>query len=179
MKFVAAIWKLLVGIKDALVLLLLIIFFAGLYGALSARPAPVKDGVLDLELNGSLVEQPARRNWADVAGSPRLDQYRLRDLIAAMDKAREANMAKDGRAIVTSYVAARRIGRSRDRLLRGDHGCARMARARLDFRLVPDLSPELIIKLLRAHLDAREFHDIEIIEIASAPYAKSASTSTV
>jgi len=54
-----------------------------------------------------------------------------------------------------------------------------MARARLDFRLVPDLSPELIIKLLRAHLDAREFHDIEIIEIASAPFAKSSSTSTV
>jgi len=41
MKFVRAIWKLLVGIKDALVLLLLIIFFSGLYGALSARPAPV------------------------------------------------------------------------------------------------------------------------------------------
>jgi len=94
MKFVAAIWKLLVGIKDGLVLLLLIIFFAGLYGALSARPAPVKDGVLDLELNGSLVEQPARRNWADVAGSPRLDQYRLRDLIAAMDKARDDGRVK-------------------------------------------------------------------------------------
>jgi len=42
MKFVHAIWKLLVGIKDGLVLLLLIIFFAGLYGALSAKPAPVE-----------------------------------------------------------------------------------------------------------------------------------------
>ena len=89
MKFVAAIWKLLVGIKDGLVLLLLILFFAGLYGTLSARPAPVRDGVLDLELNGSLVEQPARRNWSDVAGSPRIGQYRLRDLIAALDKARD------------------------------------------------------------------------------------------
>src|SRR5205085_2924511 len=53
------------------------------------------------------------------------------------------------------------------------------ARARLDFRLVPDLTPELVVRLLRAHLDARDFQDIEIIEIASAPYAKSASTSTV
>src|SRR5206468_5609982 len=94
MSFVGAIWKLLVGIKDALVLLLLIIFFAGLYGALSARPAPVRDGVLDLQLNGSLVEQPARRTWTDVAGSPRLDQYRLRDLIAAMDKARDDGRVK-------------------------------------------------------------------------------------
>jgi protease-4 len=94
MKFVGAIWKLLVGIKDALVLLLLIIFFAGLYGALSARPAPVKDGVLDLDLNGSVVEQPARRQWTDVAGSPRTDQYRLRDLIAALDKARDDSRVK-------------------------------------------------------------------------------------
>src|SRR5438270_4521938 len=89
MKFVAAIWRLLVGIEDGLVLLLLLLFFAGLYGTLSARPAPVRDGVLDLELNGSLVEQPARRNWSDVAGSPRIGQYRLRDLIAALDKARD------------------------------------------------------------------------------------------
>src|SRR5260221_7981566 len=94
MKFVGAIWNLLVGIKDALVLLLLIIFFTGLYGALSARPAPVKDGVLDLELNGSLAEQPARRNWSDVAGSPRVDQCRLRDLVAALDKARDDGRVK-------------------------------------------------------------------------------------
>ena len=94
MKFVAAIWKLLVGIKDALVLLLLIIFFAGVYGVLSARPAPVKDGVLDLELNGSVVEQPARRQWSDVADAGRIDQYRLRDLIGALDKAKEDSRVK-------------------------------------------------------------------------------------
>src|SRR5947209_1288530 len=94
MKFVGAIWKLLVGVKDALVLLLLIVFFTGLYGALSARPAPVKEGVLDLELNGSLVEQPARRNWSDVAGSPRIDQFRLRDLVAALDKAKDDGRVK-------------------------------------------------------------------------------------
>ena len=84
MKFVGAIWKLLVGIKDALVLLLLIIFFAGLYGVLSARPAPITDGVLNLRLNGSLVEQPARRTWSDLAGSPRIDKFRLRDLVQAL-----------------------------------------------------------------------------------------------
>ena len=94
MKFVGAIWKLLVGIKDAMVLVLLIIFFAVLYGALSARPAPVKDGVLALALNGSLVEQPARREWSDVAASGRLDQYRLRDLVAALDKAKDDSRVK-------------------------------------------------------------------------------------
>jgi protease-4 len=94
MKFVRAIWKLLVGIKDALVLLLLIFFFAGLYGALSARPAPVRDGVLDLDLNGSVVEQPSRREWSDVAGSPRIEEYRLRDLIGALDKAKDDSRVK-------------------------------------------------------------------------------------
>src|SRR5690348_15770903 len=94
MKFVRAIWKLLVGVKDALVLLLLILFFGALYGALSARPAPVKDGVLDLNLNGSVVEQPARRQWADIAGSPRPQEYRLRDLVAALDKAKDDSRVK-------------------------------------------------------------------------------------
>ncbi|MFL6785541.1 MAG: signal peptide peptidase SppA [Sphingomicrobium sp.] len=94
MTFARAIWKLLVGIKDGLVLLILILFFVGLYGALSARPAPITDGVLDLNLNGSLVEQPSRREWADVAGSTRAQQYRLRDLIAAMDRAKDDTRIK-------------------------------------------------------------------------------------
>ena len=64
MKFVRAIWKLLVGIKDGLVLLLLILFFGGLYGALSAKPAAVREGVLDLNLNGSVVEQAAVQSLA-------------------------------------------------------------------------------------------------------------------
>ncbi len=37
-----------------------------------------------------------------------------------------------------------------------------VASAKLDFRLVPDLEPELVGKLLRAHLDKRGFQDIEI-----------------
>src|SRR4051795_11075086 len=94
MKFVRAIWKLLVGIKDGLVLLLLILFFAGLYGVLSARPAAVREGVLDLNLNGSVVEQPSRREWADVAGSSRTQEYRLRDLVAALDKAKDDSRVK-------------------------------------------------------------------------------------
>jgi protease-4 len=94
MTFLRAIWKLLVGVKDALVLLVLILFFAGLYGALSARPAPVRDGVLHLNLDGSVVEQPSRRQWADVAGSSRIQEYRLRDLVAALDKARDDGRVK-------------------------------------------------------------------------------------
>lgn len=53
------------------------------------------------------------------------------------------------------------------------------ATVRLDFRLVPDLSPELVVKLLRAHLDARGFGDIEINELGGAPFAKSSPRTTV
>jgi acetylornithine deacetylase/succinyl-diaminopimelate desuccinylase-like protein len=53
------------------------------------------------------------------------------------------------------------------------------AMARLDFRLVPDLTPQLVVELLRAHLDRRGFRDIEIIELGNAPLAKSSAGSTV
>jgi acetylornithine deacetylase/succinyl-diaminopimelate desuccinylase-like protein len=44
---------------------------------------------------------------------------------------------------------------------------------------VPDLTPELVVRLLRQHLDTRDFQDIEIIELGSAPYAKSSPGSMV
>lgn len=53
------------------------------------------------------------------------------------------------------------------------------AMARLDFRLVPDLTPSLVLELLRTHLDVRGFKDIEIIELGSAPLAKASATSRV
>jgi protease-4 len=94
MKFVRAIWKLLVGIKDALVLLLMLLFFAVLYAGLSARPDPVTDGVLALDLDGSVVEQPARAELSALASGSGPKQYRLRDLIAALDEAREDDRVK-------------------------------------------------------------------------------------
>ena len=53
------------------------------------------------------------------------------------------------------------------------------AMARLDFRLVPDLTPQLVVELLRKHLDARGFKDVEIIELGSAPVTKSSRESSV
>ena len=94
MKFVRAIWNLLVGIKDALVLLFMLLFFGVAYAALSARPAPVGQGVLDLSLRGSVVEQPQRVELADVAGGSRARQFRLRDLVAALDAARTDSRVK-------------------------------------------------------------------------------------
>ena len=91
MKFVRAIWKLLVGIKDALVLIAMLMFFGALYAALSARPEPVGEGVLAMKLSGSLVEQPSKPTLTDIAGgtSNVSKEYRLRDLVAALDSARD------------------------------------------------------------------------------------------
>jgi len=94
MKFVRAIWKLLVGIKDALVLILMLLFFGMLYAALSARAAPVKDGVLALSLRGAVVEQPAKVEFSDIAGGNAVRQYRLRDLVAVLDNAKDDSRVK-------------------------------------------------------------------------------------
>ena len=95
MKFVRAIWKLLVGIKDALVLIFMLLFFGLLYAGLSARPAPVGDGVLDAR------PQRQRRRAAGAAAmvgrrrrQPRSAQYRLRDLVAALDAAKDDDRVK-------------------------------------------------------------------------------------
>lgn len=47
------------------------------------------------------------------------------------------------------------------------------ARAKIDLRLVPDLTPELVERLLREHLDRRGFEDIEIRVLGGEPPARS------
>ena len=94
MRFVKAVWKLLVGVKDALVLILMLMFFGGLYAALSARPAPVGDGVLVMDLKGIVVEQPTQAAFADMLSGAGVREYRLSDLTAALDEARTDDRVK-------------------------------------------------------------------------------------
>ena len=95
MKFVRAIWKLLVGVKDVLVLIFMLLFFGIIYAALSARPEAITDGVLALDLDGTVVEQPAKADWSQIAtGAPQIKEYRLRDLVAALDEARTDDRVK-------------------------------------------------------------------------------------
>ena len=95
MRFARAIWKLLVGIKDALVLIFMLLFFAVLYAGLSAKPAPVTAGVLALDLNGSVVEQPSKAELSEVvAGGSGAQEYRLRDLIAVLREAKDDDRVK-------------------------------------------------------------------------------------
>jgi acetylornithine deacetylase/succinyl-diaminopimelate desuccinylase-like protein len=53
------------------------------------------------------------------------------------------------------------------------------ATVKLDFRLVPNLEPDLIVKLLRRHLDRRGFTDIEIVPIHGGHSAKTRSDTPI
>lgn len=90
MRFVGKVWRLLVGIKDGLVLILMLLFFGGLYAALSASPrVPTGTrGALLLNLAGTIVEQPATAEPFDlVSGSSMAREYRLRDLVHGIEAA--------------------------------------------------------------------------------------------
>lgn len=88
MSFARSLWKLLVGIKDALVLLFMILFFALLYAGLKGAPDPVHEGILHVDLDGVVVEEAAEIDPfnALVAGD-RLAEWQRRDLVAALREA--------------------------------------------------------------------------------------------
>jgi protease IV len=90
MAFVGKAWRLLVGIKDGLVLIFMMVFFGLLYAALSASPYKdsAREGALRLDLSGAIVEQPAARDpLAALGGSPATREYRVAELVHALDTA--------------------------------------------------------------------------------------------
>lgn len=91
MSFAGKVWRLLVGIKDGLVLVFMLLFFAALFGILSARPNPgaVRDGALFLKLDGVVVEEKSEIDpfTALLSGTAPTAEYRARDLVRAIDAA--------------------------------------------------------------------------------------------
>lgn len=98
MVFAGKVWRLLVGIKDGLALLFLLLFFALLYAVLSVRPhaGAVREGALLLKLNGSVVEEPAVIDpFATLlSGTVPVSEYRARDVIHALRTAAKDNRIK-------------------------------------------------------------------------------------
>ncbi|MEI9927478.1 MAG: signal peptide peptidase SppA [Sphingomonas sp.] len=89
MKLVRGAWKILVGIKDGLVLCFMLLFFTFLFIALSHRPdkAAVRDGALVVALSGVLTEQPEDPDPFAGFGQARdvTGQVRTRDVVRALD----------------------------------------------------------------------------------------------
>ncbi|MBT8427861.1 MAG: signal peptide peptidase SppA [Erythrobacter sp.] len=93
MGFAGKVWRLLVGIKDGLVLLFMLLFFWALFAVLTARPSPaqVREGALLLDLDGVIVEErtPIDPIAALLSQSAPVGEYQARDLVRAIDKAAE------------------------------------------------------------------------------------------
>jgi protease IV len=90
MNLVKGAWKLLVGIKDGLVLLFMLLFFGAIWAGLSSRPGggAIGTGALVLKLNGAIVEQPTITSPTALIGGRRPGrQFRLRDLVQAIKSA--------------------------------------------------------------------------------------------
>ncbi|WP_174287394.1 signal peptide peptidase SppA [Sphingomonas bacterium] len=96
MRLVRGAWKLLVAIKDGLVLIAMLIFFGGIFAALNARPNhAVHDGALVLDLDGAIVEQAAEpTTFAALSGGGTTQQFRLRDVVRAIDGAKDDTHVK-------------------------------------------------------------------------------------
>jgi len=122
MAFAKSVWRLLVAIKDGLVLALLLLFFGALYAALSARPAPpqLREGALLIEMKGAVVEELQKTDLKSVlTGSAGEPELRERDVIRALRgaagddkiKAVAIDMSKFGGA---GFVHAVEIGEAMD-----------------------------------------------------------------
>jgi protease-4 len=92
MAVLRTIWQFLMGVKDVLALLFLLLFFGLLWAALSGRaPLSVPQGAaLHIDLDGVLVEQYSDQSpLALLSGSDFTQEIRVRDVMAALKAARE------------------------------------------------------------------------------------------
>ena len=91
MSFAGKIWRFLVGVKDALALLFLLLFFVMLFAVLSSRPNPgaVQDGALLLDLNGYVVEERSVVDPLDALLSQQapIGEYPVHQLVRALESA--------------------------------------------------------------------------------------------
>lgn len=97
MSFAKSVWKILVAIKDGLVLLFLLLFFAGLYMLLTLRPAPgmVREGALYLPLEGRVVEEASEVSPTQLlSGQTPEAEYTARDVSRAIAAAADDKRIK-------------------------------------------------------------------------------------
>jgi protease IV len=127
MEFARKVWKLLVAVKDGLVLVFMLLFFGGLYALLSIRPAPgtIADGALLVELAGVVVEEPAPVDPFSLLTATQAPtrEFRARDVArtiraAAKDTRIKAVVLDMSRFLGGGYVNLRQIGAALDEVRR-------------------------------------------------------------
>lgn len=129
MAFVGKVWKILVGIKDGLVLLFMLLFFVALFAILSATPNPgqVREGALQIDLSGFIVEE---RSAVDplttlLSGQAPPVELQARDLVRALNAAASDDRIKAVVLDMTTFVGGgqvhlQAIGEAMERVKQAD-----------------------------------------------------------
>ncbi len=115
-------WRVLVGIKNGLVLIFMLLFFGAIYALLNAgaNAGAVRDGALLLKLDGSIVELANRASASDaLSGKSSPREFLLRDIVRALDAAASDERVKAVVLDLSSFrgggqVALERIGAALD-----------------------------------------------------------------
>lgn len=98
MSFLGKAWKIIVGIKDGLVLVFMLLFFVALFSILSATPNPgqVREGALYIDMSGFVVEEKSKVDPLQtlLSGSAPPVEIRSRDLVRALDAAASDDRVK-------------------------------------------------------------------------------------
>lgn len=125
MSIIGRFWRLLVGIKDGLVLVFMLLFFVALHAALTYSPnRATGEGALLLDMGGTIVEQPAERSPFEAFGGGSVTkEHRLRDVLRSLEGARTNG---DIKAVVLDLdafigggqVALEQVGEALDRVKR-------------------------------------------------------------
>ncbi|MHA6316637.1 signal peptide peptidase SppA [Altererythrobacter sp. CAU 1778] len=130
MTFAGKVWRLLVGVKDALVLIFMLLFFMALFAVLTTRPSPGlvrSEGALLLELDGVVVEQPSQPDPLQslISGTTPIKEYGVHDLsraiTAAADDDRVNAVVLDlSRFMGGGHVHMAQLGEALDRVRQAD-----------------------------------------------------------
>lgn len=125
MSFIGKAWKVIVGVKDALVLVFMLLFFLALFAILSAAPNPgqVREGALYIDLAGFVVEERAAIDplQALLAGEAPQTEHEARELVRALDAAAGDDRIKAVVIDMTAFVGGgqvhlQEIGEAMDRV---------------------------------------------------------------
>ena len=113
MAFLGKAWKIVVGIKDALVLIFLLLFFFALFGILSATPNPgqVREGALYIDLSGFVVEERSEVDPIEtlISGQAPPIEHQARDLVRAMDAAASDDRIKAVVVDMTNFAGGGQV----------------------------------------------------------------------
>ena len=129
MSFAGKVWRLLVGVKDGLALIFLLLFFAAMFALLSATPSPgqVRNGALLLELDGYVVEEKSQVDplQALLSQQAPVGEFPVHELVhalneAATDERIEAVVLDLSRFLGGGQVHLQAVGEALDRVRAAD-----------------------------------------------------------